>query len=88
MAKSIAQGLHHVAHEYITGETNEELFHDSHLELQENMRNPIAFHAEMMGDVMYFECFCDSDFSGLWNKEFAPVDPSTASHKVDGSSSM
>ena len=27
--------------------------HDSHLELQEQMRNPIAFHAEMMGDIMY-----------------------------------
>jgi len=25
-----------------------------------------------------FKCYCDSDFSGLWNKEFAPVDPSTA----------
>jgi hypothetical protein len=25
-----------------------------------------------------FECYCDSDFSGLWNKEFTPVDPSTA----------
>jgi hypothetical protein len=25
-----------------------------------------------------FECYCDSDFSGLLNKEFAPVDPSTA----------
>ena len=24
------------------------------------------------------ECYCDSNFSGLWNKEFAPVDPSTA----------
>jgi hypothetical protein len=50
MAKSIAQGLHHVAHESITGETNEDLFHDSHLELQERMRNPITFH---MGDIMY-----------------------------------
>ncbi len=30
-----------------------DLFHDSHLELQEHMRNPIAFHAEMMGDIMY-----------------------------------
>ncbi len=29
------------------------IFHDSHLELQERMRNPIAFHAEMMGDIMY-----------------------------------
>jgi len=25
-----------------------------------------------------FECYCDSDFSGHWNTEFAPVDPSTA----------
>ena len=25
-----------------------------------------------------FKCYCDSDLSGLWNKEFAPVDPSTA----------
>jgi len=25
-----------------------------------------------------FKCYCDSDFSGLWNKEFTPVDPSTA----------
>ena len=27
--------------------------HDSHLELQERMRRPIAFLAEMMGDIMY-----------------------------------
>jgi hypothetical protein len=53
MAESIAQGLHHVAHKSITGETAEDLFHDTHLELQERMRNPIAFHAEMMGDIMY-----------------------------------
>jgi hypothetical protein len=25
-----------------------------------------------------FECYCDADFSGNWNKEFAPIDPSTA----------
>ena len=25
-----------------------------------------------------FECFCDADFSGLWNKSLVPVDPSTA----------
>ncbi len=25
-----------------------------------------------------FECYFDADFSGNWNKEFAPVDPSTA----------
>ena len=26
-----------------------------HLELQEQMRNPIAFHAKMMGDVLYLQ---------------------------------
>ncbi len=25
-----------------------------------------------------FECYCDADFSGLWNKAFAHVDPSTS----------
>jgi hypothetical protein len=25
-----------------------------------------------------FECYCDADFSGLWNKALAPVDPSTS----------
>ena len=37
------------------GETVEDLLHDAHLELQERMRNPIAFHAEMMGDIMYLQ---------------------------------
>ena len=55
MAESIAQGLHHVAHESTIGKTDEDLFHDAHLELQEHMRNPIAFHAKMMGDIMYLQ---------------------------------
>ncbi len=25
-----------------------------------------------------FECYCDADFSGNWNKDFAPTDPSTS----------
>ncbi len=25
-----------------------------------------------------FECYCDADFSGNWNREFTPIDPSTA----------
>ncbi len=25
-----------------------------------------------------FQCYCDADFAGNWNKEFAPTDPSTA----------
>jgi hypothetical protein len=28
--------------------------HDFHLDLQERMRHPIAFHAEMMGNIMYY----------------------------------
>ena len=35
-------------------ETHEDLFNDQHLDLQEQMRNPIAFHAGMMCDIMYY----------------------------------
>ncbi len=35
-------------------ETPEDLFHNQHLDLQQCMRNPIAFFAEMMGDIMYY----------------------------------
>ncbi len=38
-------------------QTKADLFHNLHLELQECMRNPIAFHAEIMGDIMYY---CDA----------------------------
>ena len=38
---------------YLTYETPEDLFHNQHLDIQERMRNPIAFHAEMMDDIMY-----------------------------------
>jgi hypothetical protein len=55
MAESVAQGLHHMAHQCTLSETNEDLFHDTHLELQERMQNPIMFHAEMMGDIMYLQ---------------------------------
>ena len=60
MAKSVLQRkfysnahMHYMASQSLIGETPEDLFHDLHLELQERMRNPIAFHAEMMGDIMY-----------------------------------
>jgi hypothetical protein len=55
MAESVAQGMHHLAHQSTLNQTNEDLFCDAHLELQERMRNPIAFHAEMMGDVLYLQ---------------------------------
>jgi hypothetical protein len=31
------------------------MIQDAHLELQERMQNPIAFHAEMMGEILYLQ---------------------------------
>ncbi len=39
----------------VTGQTDTNKEHDEHLALQERMRHPIAFHAEMMGDIMYLQ---------------------------------
>ncbi len=40
-----------------TGDDNSQTMkdcqHDAHLSLQDCMSNPIAFHTEMMGDIMY-----------------------------------
>jgi hypothetical protein len=55
MAESFAQGMHHMAHQSTLSETNEDLFHDAHLDLEERMQNPIAFHAEIMGDILYLQ---------------------------------
>ncbi len=55
MAESVTQGMHHMAHQSTIDETNEDLFHDAHLKLQEQMQNPIAFHTEMMGDILYLQ---------------------------------
>ena len=62
MADSVSQhdfygtrNMHYMAHKSTIGENKNDLFHDAHLELQERMRNPIAFHAEMMGDIMYLQ---------------------------------
>ncbi len=49
------KGMHYMASQATTGNTDEDLFHDAHLQLQEQMRNPFAFHAEMMGDIMYLQ---------------------------------
>jgi hypothetical protein len=47
------RNMHSMAHKSTIGESDDKLFHDLHLELQERMRNPIMFHTEMMGDIMY-----------------------------------
>jgi hypothetical protein len=49
------QGMHYMASQATNGNTDEDLFHDAHFQLQERMRNPIAIHAEMMGDIMYLQ---------------------------------
>ncbi len=65
MADSIDQrsffgssGMHYMSARATTacnsdGKTNEDLKHKEHLSLQDHMSHPIAFHAEMMGDIMY-----------------------------------
>ena len=40
------KGMHYMANSSTIEETPEDLFHDQHLELQERMRHPIAFHAK------------------------------------------
>jgi hypothetical protein len=62
MAESVSQqdfygnqGMHYMASQATNGNTNEDLLHNAHLQLQERIRNPIAFHAEMMGDIMYLQ---------------------------------
>jgi hypothetical protein len=62
MAESVSQwdfygnqGMHYMASQATTGDTDEDLFHNVHLQLQEHMKNPIAIHAEMMGDIMYLQ---------------------------------
>jgi hypothetical protein len=47
--------MHYMALHATISNTSEDLFHESHLQLQEQMRNPIAFHAEIMGDIMYLQ---------------------------------
>ncbi len=49
------QGMHYMASQATTSNTDEDLFHDTHLQLQKQMRNPIAFHAEMLDDIMYLQ---------------------------------
>ncbi len=49
--------IHYMAHLSTTAfdETPEDLFHNYHLDLLERIQHPIVFHAEMMGDIMYYD---------------------------------
>ena len=42
------------SHSFSEGQTKASLFLDDHLDLQKHMRDPVAFHTEMTGDIMYF----------------------------------
>jgi hypothetical protein len=62
MAESVSQqdffgdqSMHYMTLQAIMSKTSEDIFHDSHLQLQERMRNPITFHTEIMGDIMYLQ---------------------------------
>ena len=62
MAESVSQqdffgdqSMHYMALQAIMSKTSEDIFHDSHLQLQERMRDPVVFHAEMMGNIMYLQ---------------------------------
>ncbi len=44
------------------GQTMDNCQHDAHLSLQDCMSNPIAFHTEMIGDIMYInQVLCQPD---------------------------
>ena len=75
MVESVSQwdfygtrNMHYMAQLSTIGETPEDLFHDAHLELQEHMRNPITFHAEMVGDIMYLQLALRQQDSKLFVK--------------------
>ncbi len=59
--------MHYMVHNTTTahdndGRTIEDCQHDAHLDLQDRMSHPIAFHAEMMGDIMYLnQALCQTD---------------------------
>eukprot|EP01082_Thalassiosira_pseudonana_P014670 g13359.t1 g13359 contig8:485418-487020(-) len=48
--------MHYMASQSTVGlnEAEDDRLHEEHLALQSLMSNPIAYHAEMMGDIMYF----------------------------------
>ena len=41
-------------HDWIAFQSTVKTDHDLNLELEKKMHNPVAFVAEMMGDIMYF----------------------------------
>ena len=50
--------MHYMVHRATTahdndGQTVEDHQHNAHLDLQDRMSHPIAFHVEMIGDIMY-----------------------------------
>ncbi len=47
--------MQYMALQSTVSKTIEDLFHDSNLQLKERMRNPVTFHTEMIGDLIYLQ---------------------------------
>ncbi len=57
------------------GQTMEDRQHDAHLSLQDCMSNPIAFHAEIMGDIMYLnQALCQPDAAHFFKAVITEID--------------
>jgi hypothetical protein len=62
MAESVSQwdfygdqGMQYMALQATMCKTSEDLFRYSNFQLQDWMRNPIAFHTGLMGDIIYLQ---------------------------------
>jgi hypothetical protein len=80
MAESVAQGLHHMTHQIAKYSSDPRQSHgEAILYLVRYLKKTRDLGLKFKPDPKKgFECYCDADFSGNWNKAFAPVDPSTA----------
>jgi hypothetical protein len=47
--------MEYMALQATMSKTSEDLIHISHHQLQERMRSPVTFHAEMMGGTIYLQ---------------------------------
>jgi hypothetical protein len=67
------------------GQTMEDHQHDAHLSLQDCMGNPIAFHTEMMGDIMYLnQALCQPDAAHFVKACHRPSGPNQRYSTIGG----
>jgi hypothetical protein len=79
--------MHYMASQAMC-EHDYECLHDSHLDPQDCMRHPIAFLAEMMGDIMYLhQALHQTDARELWKLSSRKLTVMVTSTTTIGSSS-